>query len=120
MNKTISSVEHAIADMKDGSVIVIGGFFAAGVPRTLIDGLIKKGIKDLTICCGSGPLLGAYQELDQLVAQNQIKKLIDSYGLFRSATKGSAHPFEQKIRSGEIELEIYPMGTLAEKYRAGG
>ena len=120
MNKTFKTVEEAIADIKDGSIIGIGGFFAAGVPRTLIQALIKKGTKDLTICCGSGPLLGAYRELDQLVAQNQIKKLIDSYGLFRSATKGSTHPFEQKIRSGEIEFEVYPMGTLAEKYRAAG
>ena len=120
MNKTFHSVEEAIADITDGSIIGIGGFFAAGVPRTLIDGLIKKGTKDLTICCGSGPLLGAYRELDKLVEQNQIKKIIDSYGLFRSATKGSTHPFEQKIRSGEIEFEVYPMGTLAEKYRAAG
>jgi len=120
MNKTFLTIEEALADIKDGSTIGIGGFFAAGVPRTLIQGLIRKGTKDLTICCGSGPLLGAYRELDQLVAQNQIKKLIDSYGLFRSATKGSQHPFEQKIKSGEIELEVYPMGTLAEKYRAAG
>ncbi len=120
MNKIFKTVENALSDIKDGSVIGIGGFFAAGVPRTLIQGLIKKGTKDLTICCGSGPLLGAYRELDELVANNQIKKLIDSYGLFRSATKGSTHPFEQKIRSGQIEFEVYPMGTLAEKYRAAG
>jgi len=120
MNKTFKTIEEAIADIKDGAVIGIGGFFAAGVPRTLIQGLIKKGTKDLTICCGSGPLLGAYRELDGLVAGRQIKKLIDSYGLFRSATKGSQNPFEQKIHSGEIELEVYPMGTLAEKYRAAG
>ena len=120
MNKTFPTIEAAIADIKDGSIIGIGGFFAAGVPRTLLQGLIKKGTKDVTICCGSGPLLGAYRELDQLVEGNQIKKLIDSYGLFRSATKGSTHPFEQKIRSGEIEFEVYPMGTLAEKYRAAG
>jgi len=120
MNKTFKTVEDALSDIKNGATIGIGGFFAAGVPRTLIQGLIKKGTKDLTICCGSGPLLGAYRELDELVANNQIKKLIDSYGLFRSATKGSTHPFEQKIRSGEIEFEVYPMGTLAEKYRAAG
>ena len=94
--------------------------FCRRVPRTLIQALIKKGTKDLTIACGSGPLLGAYRELNALVEQKQIKKLIDSYGLFRSATKGSQNPFEQKIRSGEIEFEVYPMGTLAEKYRAAG
>jgi 3-oxoacid CoA-transferase A subunit len=120
MNKTFHTVEEALADITDGSTIGIGGFFAAGVPRTLIQGLIEKGTKDLTVCCGSGPLLGAYRELDQLVARNQIKKLVDSYGLFRSATKGAQNPFEQKIKSGEIELEVYPMGTLAEKYRAAG
>jgi 3-oxoacid CoA-transferase subunit A len=120
MNKVFKTVEEALADIKDGAIIGIGGFFAAGVPRTLIQGLIKKSTKDLTICCGSGPLLGAYRELDELVAGRQIKKLIDSYGLFRSATKGSQHPFEQQIRSGEIEFEVYPMGTLAEKYRAAG
>jgi 3-oxoacid CoA-transferase A subunit len=120
MNKTFPTIESAIADIEDGATIGIGGFFAAGVPRTLLQGLIRKGTKDLTICCGSGPLLGAYRELDQLMTQNQIRKLIDSYGLFRSATKGSTHPFEQKIRSGEIEFEVYPMGTLAEKYRAAG
>jgi 3-oxoacid CoA-transferase subunit A len=54
------------------------------------------------------------------VNNGQIRKMIDSYGLFRSATKGGQHPFEQKIRSGEIELEVYPMGTLCEKYRMAG
>jgi 3-oxoacid CoA-transferase subunit A len=120
MDKTFRTVEEAISVIGDGAIIGIGGFFAAGVPRTLIQGLIRKGSKDLTICCGSGPLLGAYRELDELVKQKQIRKLIDSYGLFRSATKGSQHPFEQQIRSGEIEFEVYPMGTLAEKYRAAG
>ena len=55
MNKTFKTLDEAIADIKDGSVIGIGGFFAAGVPRTLIQGLIEKGTKNLTICCGSGP-----------------------------------------------------------------
>jgi 3-oxoacid CoA-transferase A subunit len=120
MNKVFKAVEEAIADIEDGAIIGLGGFFAAGVPRTLIQALIEKGTKNLTIACGSGPLLGAYRELDELVKRKQIKKLIDSYGLFRSATKGSSHPFECEIRSGEIELEVYPMGTLAEKYRAAG
>jgi 3-oxoacid CoA-transferase subunit A len=120
MNKVVSSLEEAIAGIEDGASIAIGGFFAAGVPRTLLKAIIEKGVKNLTLACGSGPMLGAVKELNELVKNRQIKKLIDSYGLFRSATKGSQHPFEQQIRSGEIELEIYPMGTLAEKYRAGG
>jgi 3-oxoacid CoA-transferase A subunit len=120
MNKVCDSVEAAMADIEDGSTIAIGGFFAGGVPRILLRALIDKGTKDLTLCCGSGPLLGATSELEALVENKQIKKVIDSYPLFRSATKGSQHIFEQQIRSGKIELEVYPMGTLAEKYRAAG
>jgi 3-oxoacid CoA-transferase A subunit len=59
-------------------------------------------------------------ELDALVENGQIRKIIDSYPLFRSATKGRQHRFEQQVRTGVIELEVYPMGTLAEKYRAAG
>jgi 3-oxoacid CoA-transferase subunit A len=120
MDKVFKNVEEAISGIEDGATIAIGGFFAAGVPRTLLKALIEKGTKNLTLACGSGPLLGALNELNGLVKNKQIKKVIDAYGLFRSATKGSQHPFEQQIRSGEIELEIYPMGTLAEKYRAAG
>jgi 3-oxoacid CoA-transferase subunit A len=120
MDKVFKNVEEAISGIEDGATIAIGGFFAAGVPRTLLKALIEKGTKNLTLACGSGPLLGALNELNRLIKNKQIKKVIDSYGLFRSATKGSQHPFEQQIRSGEIELEIYPMGTLAEKYRAAG
>ncbi len=120
MNKVHESVQAAIAEIEDGATIAIGGFFAGGVPRTLLKALIDKGIRQLTLCCGSGPLLGAKDELDCLVENKQIKKVIDSYALFRSATKGAQHAFEQSVRSGEIELEVYPMGTLAEKYRAAG
>jgi 3-oxoacid CoA-transferase A subunit len=120
MDKVVTNVEEALSGIEDGAVVAIGGFFAAGVPRILLKALIAKGVKDLTLACGSGPLLGAKDELDALVNQRQIRKVIDSYSLFRSATKGAQHPFEQQIRSGEIELEVFPMGTLCEKYRAAG
>lgn len=120
IDKSVSTTEEAIAEVQDGASIAIPGFFAAGVPRTLLQALIEKGVKNLTLACGCGPLLGASAELKQLVLNKQIKKVIDSYGLYRSATKGAADPFEQAVRSGEIELEVYPMGTLAEKYRAAG
>jgi 3-oxoacid CoA-transferase subunit A len=120
MNKVYATVEEAMKDIESGATIAISGFFAAGVPRILLRALIAKGVKDLTLCCGSGPLLGAVDELNSLVQNRQIKKVIDSYGLFRSATKGMQSPFEQLVRSGEIELEVYPMGTLCEKYRAAG
>ncbi len=120
MDKVVKSIEESLDGIEDGAVIGLGGFFAAGVPRLLMQALIRRGTKNLTICCGSGPQLGATKELEGLVANKQIRKVIDSYPLFRSATKGASHPFEQQIRSGEIILDVYPMGTLAEKYRAAG
>jgi 3-oxoacid CoA-transferase A subunit len=120
MNKVVTGMEAALAGIEEGATVAIGGFFAAGVPRALLQGLIDKGTRNLTLCCGSGPLLGAMDELNALVERGQIRKMIDSYGLFRSASKGARHPFEQKIRAGEIEFEVYPMGTLSEKYRMAG
>jgi 3-oxoacid CoA-transferase subunit A len=120
MDKTVKDVEEALAGIEDGASIALGGFFAAGVPRTLLQAIIKKGAKNLTLMCGSGPMLGAQDELHALVSNGQIRKVVDSYGLFRSATRGGQHPFEQQIRAGEIELEVYPMGTLCEKYRMAG
>ncbi|OGO00023.1 MAG: hypothetical protein A2Y90_04125 [Chloroflexi bacterium RBG_13_52_12] len=120
MDKVFSSIDEAIADIKDGAIIAIPGFFACGVPRDLLQAIIKKGTKNLTLTCGCGPLLGAAEELRMLVTNGQLKKVIDSYGLFRSASKGMQDPFEKAVRAGEIEFEVYPMGTMAEKYRAGG
>jgi len=120
VNKVVASVEEAIADVEDGAVVAIPGFFAAGVPRVLLQALIAKRVKHLTLACGCGPLLGASEELGTLVENGQVSKVIDSYPLYRSASKGLAHPFEQAVRRGDIELEVYPMGTLAEKYRSAG
>lgn len=120
MDKVLPNLEEAIADIQDGAMIAIPGFFACGVPRALLQALIKKGTKNLTLTCGCGPLLGAAAELKTLTLNGQLKKVIDSYGLFRSASKGMEDPFEKKVRAGEIEFEVYPMGTMAEKYRAGG
>jgi len=120
VNKVYKTIEEAIDDVKDGAKIAIAGFFTAGVPRFLLRALIAKGVKNLTLTCGCGPLLGAPQELAQLVKNKQLKTVIDSYGLYRSASKGMKDPFEQAVKAGEIELRICPMGTLAEKYRAAG
>lgn len=120
MNKIASSVEEAIADIEDGASIAIAGFFTAGVPRQLLRALIDKGVKDLRLLCGCGPLLGAPEETAQLIKNKQIKMIVDSYGLYRSASKGMKDPLEQAVRAGEIELRVYPMGTLAERFRAAG
>jgi len=120
LDKSVATVEEAIADVKDGAVIAIPGFFVAGVPRILLRAIIKKGVKDITLACGCGSVVGAREECDQLVKNGQLKKVIDSYPLYRSASQGARHPFEQAVRAGKIEVEVYPMGTLAEKYRAAG
>ena len=120
MNKVLPSVQEALADVKDGASIAIPGFFTCGVPRALLWGIIEKGVKDLTLCCGCGPLVGAKDIAAALVEGKQVKKVIDSYSLNRSATRGMQDPLEIAVRNGEVELEIYPMGTLAEKYRSGG
>jgi 3-oxoacid CoA-transferase A subunit len=120
MDKVIASVDEAIAEIRDGAVIAVPGFFTCGVPRELLNGLIRKGVKDLTFTCGCGPFVGANEECTKLVKNGQIKKVIDSYGLSRSASKGMQDTFELAVRAGKIELEVYPMGTMAEKYRAAG
>jgi 3-oxoacid CoA-transferase subunit A len=119
MNKVYPSVEEAIADIQDGARVAIGGFFTAGVPRFLLRALIDKGVKDLQLATGCGALLGAPEELARLVNNKQLKVLMDSYGLYRSASKGVQDPLEQAVRAREVELRVYPMGTLAERLRAG-
>jgi len=115
----VCSVEEAVADIKDGMLIAVGGFFTAGVPRFLLRALIAHGVKGLRLACGCGALLGAPAELAQLVENKQLKRVVDSYGLYRSASKGAKDPFEQAVRAGEVEFRVYPMGTLAERLRAG-
>ncbi|MFA5374389.1 MAG: 3-oxoacid CoA-transferase subunit A [Dehalococcoidia bacterium] len=120
VDKSVATLEEAIADVQDGAIIAIPGFFVAGVPRALLRGIIAKGVKHLTLACGCGALVGAREECELLVKNEQLDKVIDSYPLDRSATKGASNPFEQAVRAGKIEVEIFPMGTLAEKYRAAG
>ena len=119
MDKVWNSTMEAIADIEDGARIAVAGFFTAGVPRFLLRALIDKGVKNLTLFCGCGPMLGAPDELAQLVKNKQLRRVVDSYGLYRSASKGKQDSFEQAVNAGEIELRVYPMGTLAERYRAG-
>ena len=120
MNKVYSAISDALSDLQDGAVIAIGGFFTAGVPRTLLRALASKKVTDLILACGSGPLIGAREEAELLIGNNQIRKIIDSYPLKRSPSMGMNDALEKKVRSNEIEIEVFPMGTLAEKYRAAG
>jgi 3-oxoacid CoA-transferase A subunit len=118
MDKQYASAEAAIEDVFDGAVIAFGGFFTAGKPLALTRALAKKGVKNLTVVVqqvGTGN-----EEMLELVVNGQIKRAICSYPFPRSASKGAGHPFEQAVRKGEIELELYPIGTFVEKLRCGG
>ena len=118
MDKVYPSVDAAIDDVFEGAVIAFGGFFSAGKPAALTQALAKKGVKNLTVVVqqvGTGN-----EEMLELVVNGQIKKAICNYPFPRSASKGAGHPFEQAVRSGRIELEIYPIGTFVEKLRCAG
>ena len=111
MKPIYSSFSEAVKDIKDGSTIMVGGFGLCGIPENLLVALVEKGVKDLTVIsnnCGVDDW-----GLGLLLRNNQIKKMIGSY-------VGENKEFERQVLSGEIEVELVPQGTLAEKIRAGG
>jgi 3-oxoacid CoA-transferase A subunit len=118
LDKLYPSVDKAVADIPDGASIAIGGFFTAGTPVSLIKALAKQGARDLTIICMQmGP---GNEDINQLVINKQVKKAICNYPFYRSASRGADSPVEQAVRNGELEMEVYPMGTFIEKLRAAG
>ncbi len=118
MDKTYPGIDAAVADITSGASIAISGFFTAGTPIPLIEALARQGAKDLTIICMQmGP---GNEAISQLVLNKQLKKAICNYPFYRSVSRGTGSSFEQAVRAGEIELEVYPMGTFIEKLRAAG
>lgn len=118
MDKLYPSVDAAVADIPDGASIAISGFFTAGTPIPLIEALARQGAKDLTIICMQmGP---GNEAVAELVKNNQVKKAISNYPFYRSASRGADSPVEMAVRAGEVEMEVYPMGTFTEKLRAAG
>ncbi|MFJ7678617.1 CoA transferase subunit A [Peribacillus sp. NPDC097198] len=111
MTKVTQDLQEALSCVESGQTILVGGFGLVGAPLTLIEGLTKKDVKDLTIV--SNNLGEAGKGLGILLNQNKIRKGIGSY--FTSNRDVGA-----KYQRGEIELEILPQGTLAESLRAGG
>ncbi|MFP3917575.1 CoA transferase subunit A [Lysinibacillus telephonicus] len=109
--KVWTSFEEAVSDIHDGATLVVGGFGLSGIPEKSIAALQKRGTKNLTIVsnnCGVDDW-----GLGLLLANKQIKKIIASY-------VGENKIFEQQFLSGELEVELTPQGTLAERIRAGG
>ncbi|MEP6965746.1 MAG: 3-oxoacid CoA-transferase subunit A [Polaromonas sp.] len=113
INKIALSVADALADVKDGATILIGGFGTAGNPTELIDGLIAQGAKDLTVVnnnAGNGEA-----GLAALLKAGRVRKIICSF-----PRQADSQVFDGLYRSGRIELELVPQGNLAERIRAAG
>ncbi|MGY8988896.1 MAG: 3-oxoacid CoA-transferase subunit A, partial [Flavobacteriales bacterium] len=113
INKQVSSLVEAVSDIFDGATIMIGGFGEAGSPIELIHALIDNGAKNLTVVSnntGSG-----HVGLAALIENKQVNKMICSFP--RTA---NSMVFPELYRDGEIELELVPQGTLAERIRSGG
>lgn len=110
MNK-VTSIEEAINQIEDGMTIMIGGFLSCGTPHKLVDALVEKGVKDLTLICNDSGFVDS--GVGKLVVNKQIKKLIASH-------VGTNRETGNQMNSGEMEVVLVPQGTLAEQVRAGG
>ncbi len=111
MNKVVANADEAIRDMQDGAVIMSGGFGLSGNPENLISAIHRKGVKNLIVIsnnCGTTD-----KGLGILLQSRQIKKMVASY-------VGENKEFERQFLAGELEVELNPQGTLAERIRAGG
>lgn len=111
INKIVSSADEAVKDIPSGATLAVGGFGLCGIPENLIAALLKSGVKDLT-CFSNNAGVDDFG-LGLLLTNKQIKKMISSY-------VGENGEFERQFLSGELEVELTPQGTLAERMRAGG
>lgn len=113
INKIADSIDQALAGVQDGATVLIGGFGTAGIPDELIAGLIEQGARDLTVVnnnAGNGDT-----GLAALLAAGRVRKIICSF-----PRQVDSHVFDGLYRSGRLELELVPQGTLAERLRAAG
>lgn len=111
LNKVVTSYDEALAGLTDGMTIIAGGFGLCGIPEGLIAQIKKMGTRQLTVVSNNCGVDGF--GLGILLENHQIKKMISSY-------VGENALFEKQLLSGELEVELTPQGTLAEKMRAGG
>jgi 3-oxoacid CoA-transferase A subunit len=111
MNKVVRNAEEAIRDIQDGMTLMLGGFGLCGIPENCIAALVKKGTRQLT-CISNNAGVDDFG-IGLMLQQKQVKKMISSY-------VGENAEFERQLLSGELEVELIPQGTLAERCRAGG
>src|SRR5580698_159549 len=111
MKKVVANADEAVKDIPDNAVLMLGGFGLCGIPENCIAALVRKGVKNLT-CISNNAGVDDFG-IGLLLQKRQVKKMISSY-------VGENRLFEQLVLSGELELELNPQGTLAERLRAGG
>lgn len=111
MNKVYANADDAVSDIPDGATIMSGGFGLCGIPENLIDALQRRGARDLTVISNNAGISDS--GMGRLLHTRQIKKLIGSY-------VGENKVLEEQVLKNEIDLELNPQGTLAERIRAGG
>lgn len=111
MNKVIDNVEKALEGIQDGMTLMVGGFGLCGIPENSIAELVKLGTKNLT-CISNNAGVDDFG-LGLLLQNKQVKKMISSY-------VGENDEFERQMLSGELEVDLIPQGSLAERCRAGG
>src|SRR5882672_5201751 len=113
IDKFFARAEAALADIPDGATIMIGGFGNAGMPAALIDALIARGARGLTIVNNNAG--NADSGLAALIAARRVRKILCSF-----PRQADSWHFDKAYRAGELELELVPQGTLAERIRAAG
>ena len=111
MNKIVGDADEAIHDIEDGASILMGGFGLCGIPETLIKALVRRGTKDLTVISNNAGV--SDYGIGLLLQTRQVRKMIATY-------VGENDLFEKQFLSGELEVELVPQGTFAERIRAGG
>lgn len=113
INKIFPTIADALADVRDGATIMIGGFGGAGMPVALVDGLIAQGARDLTIVANNAG--NGETGIAALLAAGKVRKVICSF-----PRQADSHHFDALYRAGKVELELVPQGNLAERIRAAG
>ena len=111
MNKIVENAKQAVADIPNGATLMLGGFGLCGIPENSISALIEKGVTGLT-CISNNAGVDDFG-IGLMLKTRQVKKMISSY-------VGENQEFERQLLSGELEVELLPQGTLAERIRAGG
>lgn len=111
INKVVSNSDNAISDIPDNAVVMMGGFGLCGIPENCIQAILRKGVKGLTFISNNAGVddFG----IGLLLKTRQVRKMISSY-------VGENAEFERQLLSGELDVELIPQGTLAERIRAGG